>query len=268
MFDFLNKDKLPKNAKKYFLPSKEFIERGETIFLSRFRERFPMERTAGGFALTLKITMVMAIAFVATNVAAVYADEKNVDSMSPLYPLKRYSEVLQVAFTNSSNQSELHVEFAKRRLEEIEILNRKISESDDGEREIIRPETKVDIVTASTSAAPSQWVLEPKKNDGYKSENEVLGRGTTKPGKYNERIESLIDDLGREVEFSLDKIGDSEGPEKKTGPVCMSLRVFVATGSSDIVDRFVDKKPDILKKFESKCFGSFDAGEKENKEED
>jgi hypothetical protein len=122
MFGFFNKDKLPKPLKTILAPKKGFTERTRVLFLSAYKHKFGETIPARKFVFATKVLAVILVAFGITGGISVYADRQNVGPKSPLYPLKLYGEVLQLAISKKEVQPDLHIEFAERRLAEVEIL--------------------------------------------------------------------------------------------------------------------------------------------------
>jgi hypothetical protein len=118
--------KLPPAARKGLLPRKEFMTQGRENFLAAF-DTSPLAtnaRPAPRPYLTIFFKAgigVVAALCVAVGVSA-YADTANVPATSPLYPLKRLSENVQVALAPTSEKAQLQATFAVRRANEIVAL--------------------------------------------------------------------------------------------------------------------------------------------------
>ncbi|HVO28488.1 MAG TPA: DUF5667 domain-containing protein [Candidatus Paceibacterota bacterium] len=120
MFNFFNHGKLPCGARKAIAPRKEFIKETRIAFLAVFGAAHPGARArftamarsfiAGGAIVALFAGM------------SVYADTTNVAADSPLYPLKRLGESVQLAVAPASQKAQLQATFAARRAAEISAL--------------------------------------------------------------------------------------------------------------------------------------------------
>lgn len=108
--------------KKILKPRKEFAAQTKTTFLAVFDATHPGSRIAHGFTALAK-TLVAAGALVALlGSMSVYADTANVAADSPLYPLKRLGESVQLAVAAPAAKAELQATFATRRANEISDL--------------------------------------------------------------------------------------------------------------------------------------------------
>jgi hypothetical protein len=163
-----NRDKLPRNVRRVFEPRKEFAEKTKNLFLLRFGKRFS---SAPYFVphprLVLKIAAAAFAAFVVTGGISVYADMTDVKADNPMYPLKRYSETVRMTLAASSEKPQLHIEFAGRRLAEIEDLKNKAkagvtssTESEnaqiDSEKEDMKKDMKNSLAEASGKSFPDE----------------------------------------------------------------------------------------------------------------
>ncbi len=118
--------KLPRAVEKSLLPRKEFIAQGKERFLAAFdvsslaaaHPAARQARTAMFFKLGIGA---MAVFCVAVGVS-VYADTANVPPTSPLYPLKRLDENIQLTLAPASEKAQLQATFAVRRANEIQTL--------------------------------------------------------------------------------------------------------------------------------------------------
>lgn len=118
------------NIKKFYKPDKAFLERTRHAYLLHYRSRFPHAvRVISGFGYFIRGAAVGAsFIFVLSSVAA-YADGQNVGPTSLLYPLKRTYESVDLLLANEAKKPELHVQFAERRLSEIEEIREERPES-------------------------------------------------------------------------------------------------------------------------------------------
>ena len=118
------------NFRKLYKPDKEFKERNKTIFLSAFKSRFVgIPQRAPAFRYFIRGAAFGAALVLVLTAGATYADQKNVGATSVLYPLKRTSEAVKVAFTKESEKTEIHLELAERRLKEIKQIREKTPQS-------------------------------------------------------------------------------------------------------------------------------------------
>ena len=124
---FISKTKqLPPAAQKGLLPRKEFLTKGKDGFLAAFdASALAMNARPARPPYTTIFFKVgigtMAALCIAVGVSA-YADTANVPATSPLYPLKRLSESVQLALTPAPEKAKLQATFAVRRAEEIAAL--------------------------------------------------------------------------------------------------------------------------------------------------
>jgi hypothetical protein len=108
------------------LPRKQFMDDAKNRFLAAFDAQYgvrsaprAMHRMAGWAK-----GLIVAGAFAAVMVSvSAYADNANVPADSPLYPLKRLSEDVQLALTPASGQAQFEVTLATRRANEIQDLS-------------------------------------------------------------------------------------------------------------------------------------------------
>lgn len=116
------KEDIPETFKKGLLPSAEFLQRGRKNFLaaydaSPFTKSAPHKSSIFALGLKLGVGIMAVIAVVAS--ASAYADTANVSAESPLYPLKRLGETVQLILTPSSQKAQVQANFAVRRANEI-----------------------------------------------------------------------------------------------------------------------------------------------------
>jgi hypothetical protein len=121
--------KLPQEARKSLLPRDEFIAQGKEKFLAAF-DASPLAGASAGknpapaFHWTMFFRAgigALAVICVAIGISA-YADTANVPPTSPLYPLKRLEENVQLAVTPTDDQAQLQATFAVQRANEIDAL--------------------------------------------------------------------------------------------------------------------------------------------------
>lgn len=128
----------PNDIKKLIAPTGEFNEKAKRQFLAVFDTSALAANSAAdsmqkpgraGMAAWLKALIVIgALAAVMVSVSA-YADTKNVAADNPLYPLKRLSENVRLAFTPASEKSQLEATLATRRADEIQDLSTRVPTS-------------------------------------------------------------------------------------------------------------------------------------------
>lgn len=127
------KEAMPEALKKGLSPDEKFIKQGKAHFLAAFdtselaknsgvaANGAPAEKGAFAWVLRIGIGVMAVLAIVACTSA--YADTANVSVNSPLYPLKRLGENVQLALTPSQDKAQLQVSFAERRVAEIAELH-------------------------------------------------------------------------------------------------------------------------------------------------
>lgn len=117
------KEVLPEALKKGLAPDEKFIKQGKAHFLAAFdtSELSKLAPAPKGSPFTwvfkIGIGMMAVLAIVAGTSA--YADTANVSVNSPLYPLKRLGENVQLALTPQQDKAQLQATFAERRVSEI-----------------------------------------------------------------------------------------------------------------------------------------------------
>jgi hypothetical protein len=118
--------------KKLLKPRKEFTETTKTAFLAVFDVAHP-DGVAGvapagtraarnHFGIFAKSAIAFAAILAIFASASVYADTANVAADSPLYPLKRLGESVQLAVAPAPEKAQLQATFAIRRASEIAYL--------------------------------------------------------------------------------------------------------------------------------------------------
>ncbi len=110
--------------KKWLRPRKEFVAKNKAAFLAVFDAAHPEatgKRTHGFTALAKVFVAFGALVAIFAGMS-VYADTANVAADSPLYPLKRLSENVQLAIAPSGEKAQLQAIFAARRADEITAL--------------------------------------------------------------------------------------------------------------------------------------------------
>lgn len=148
MFGFirqkLNERREKKSVQKYlkniFEPRKEFLENSRSLFLSEITNRPGATFGAPVRIMTrhlfLKYAAGMAgVLLFATSAASAYADQTDVSPESPLYPLKKLSENVQLTVASNEKKIALYEKFAERRVKEIGEINDLIGKKTEKEKE-------------------------------------------------------------------------------------------------------------------------------------
>ncbi len=105
--------------KKFFAPAKTFEEKSRMRFLAVFDAHYPIARPSRFILIAKAFAATLAVAAIVLGGVSAYADTMNVSVESPLYPLKRAAESIQLAFTPAAAKPELQATFAVRRVAEI-----------------------------------------------------------------------------------------------------------------------------------------------------
>lgn len=105
-----------------FSPSKEFLRNAKGRFLASFDARYPVPRPATLVLAMKALSAVLGVVVLTLGGASVYADTQNVPADSPLYPLKRLNESVQLALTKSQTKPNVAAALAVRRADEIDEL--------------------------------------------------------------------------------------------------------------------------------------------------
>jgi hypothetical protein len=118
--------------KKLLKPRKEFTEQTKAAFLAVFdvahltgvvaADGMDARITKSHFNVFAKTAIAFAAILAIFASASVYADTANVAADSPLYPLKRLGESVQLAIAPAPEKAQLQVTFATRRASEIAYL--------------------------------------------------------------------------------------------------------------------------------------------------
>ncbi len=105
-------------------PSRAFVARARIRYLSAYQERYPQAhpQAVPVFRYFSRGLVVGVAVAVLVGGASTYAEQKNVDPTSPLYPLKRSSEAIQLVLTTTAERPALHAKLAERRLGEAEAI--------------------------------------------------------------------------------------------------------------------------------------------------
>ncbi len=109
---------------------KDVAEKTKLAYLENYRRKFPFIKEsrrsfhyfAFGFASGIALILII-------SGSAVYANQTNVGADSLLYPMKRIYESIDLGLSGKTEKSLLQVEFADRRLKEIEDITKKSPEN-------------------------------------------------------------------------------------------------------------------------------------------
>ncbi len=124
--NFFKKDKLPKWLLRAIAPDPGRLAYRRRVFLAAYDRKFgtaaisPLRwafvaRVAAGVLIMLGIT---------GGGLSVYADANNVPANSPLYPLKRFNESVQLILSKREDKPQLQMQLAERRTKEIDALKK------------------------------------------------------------------------------------------------------------------------------------------------
>jgi len=126
---FFGRGNLTGRWRSYFSPRREFLKSGKEKFLAAFDAQFGIRVSGLGFrnvrSFAFKILVAMVAIFGLAFGASVYADSRNVPADSPIYPLKRLAESVQLAFAATKAKPVLQAKFATRRKNEITDLEQR-----------------------------------------------------------------------------------------------------------------------------------------------
>ena len=243
------------NPKEIYKSNKEFKDRTKILFLSVARERFGalQTRPSSAFKYFIRGAVSGIAVMLLLASAATYADQKNVGPENILYSLKRSQEVIRVAFSSQEEEPVLHLEFAKRRLDEIKevksknptspkvagLVNALKNEVNNSYETIqentasLQPLSSASVVATTTSspqAASAQ--IPPDENQG----DRAPGNQSDSRIKSKERIKET----------------EKESSNRKNLSVCESWSDII--GDDDVsVEQVINENPDILSHFNSKC---------------
>lgn len=268
------------NLKKLYKPNKDFKERSKVLFLSAYKTKFPIEaQKAPAFRYFLRGAAFGAAMVVVLTAGATYADQKNVGVSSVLYPLKRTSESVKVAFTNQSEKTEIHLELAERRLEEIKEVREKNpgnpkleSLSKDFENEIHNSLLKVEFPKSLQQAKTSAKLnLEVEKENEDSKTPPVAGAPMMAATEIATEDSKLAGDEKSENEDSRGIERALEEKDSRTSPsnkflnfseqqqrACKFWKKIIEEKDFAATD-LVNKTPEILEKYNENCesfFGS------------
>jgi hypothetical protein len=107
------------NFKQFFKPTKAFEEKNKARFLATFGVRYPATARSRWIFGVKTLAATLAVLALALGGISAYADTTNVPVESPLYPLKRVAESVQLAVTLPAAKPALEATFAARRATEI-----------------------------------------------------------------------------------------------------------------------------------------------------
>lgn len=278
------------NIKKFYKPDKAFLERTRHAYLLHYRSRFPHTvRVISGFGYFIRGAAVGAsFVFVLSGVAA-YADGQNVGPTSVLYPLKRTYESVDLLLANEARKPELHVQFAERRLSEIQEIKQEKPESPkiqnltaDFEKEIQRtlsvfeppvslnteranetvieePKRPIEIKKASP---PAQEIGRPAREKKSLPQSRALresdtdittsNKPTSLPAVQASSVLPREDSEEQVFRVSEKQLRAPAAQIKKVAPVCDSIRVFLKR-RGDEVKKILDDNNELFEKYEKNC---------------
>ncbi len=222
-----------------FSPSKKFKEETKTRFLAAFDTRYPtpVRPRASEFVLAIRaFAIVLGIAAVALGGATVYADTRDVSADSPLYPLKRLGESVQLALTVPAVQPQFEASLAARRANEITDLAERHPSS------TLLPNLAHDLDSAVTAS------LGGAENKGRVTE---MGNGTPAAQPAANTMISPV------VSSTAQSPGPEDNQNRKNNvdnlkKVCGTLRSFLNPSSSVVEGGFLGHT-NVLRRFEDRC---------------
>lgn len=220
-------------------PDKKFLEKTKFIYLQSFKQNFPAAPESRSAFRHFSIGLASGIALMLIiSGSAVYADQTNVGADNPLYPMKRAYESVNLKLSAETQKPLLQMEFANRRLHELEDLAQKNS---NGEKAIkLLEDMKISVedsvnsfetaVPASSTPAVTQIINAPVV---FPTETITITTTTeSKPEKETER------EIKKDVERKI--------------AVCESFNEFFDHDSA-YLGRLLRENPDILDKFKGNC---------------
>jgi len=95
---------MPKSVKKSLAPSAEFLSRNKSRYPFRVQREIYAASSARHFSLAARAIASVFAVFRCHDSVAVYADNANVSADSPLYPLKRLNESVQLVLFESRDK--------------------------------------------------------------------------------------------------------------------------------------------------------------------
>ena len=239
--NFFNKEKLPNGFRKILLPRRKFLNASKGAFLAVYDIRYrhmlrPSSHLPSIYRLSISLVALVAIS---TAGASVYADNQNVPADSPLYPLKRLSESVQIVLASSADKPQLQAKLAARRGEEIAQLEAK-DVDDFG--------TDASFVNSATgTVVTSSMVMD--------SSTEIVRHATSTNDTRRRRwdlISSLTHDLHQEIDSSINDADKEDLQDGRLADFCGTLSSAIAS-SSVAAQGNVAAHPDLFLHFENKC---------------
>lgn len=243
------------NPKEIYKSNKEFKERTKLLFLSSAREKFGTLQARPSSAFKYFIRGVASgVAFMLLLVsAATYADQTNVGTGNILYPLKRSQEAIKVAFAKQEEKPALHLELAKRRLDEIKEVKSKDPASSKVASLVtdLKNEISNSYETIQENTAPLQPISPVSVTATATSLPQATSAKTSteeNQGNINPNNQSVIRGKSGERERETDK----KSSDRKNLSICESWSDII--GDDDVsVEQVVSENPDLLDHFNSKC---------------
>jgi hypothetical protein len=227
---FFKKRTLPKKVGELLSPSEAFKQKTKGRFLATFDAHNPMARNTGSqLVFGMKVfAATVAILVVVLGSASAYADTANVAADSPLYPLKRLSESVQLAVATPATKSQLEATFAARRATEITDLESRNPTS-----------TLIGKLSTDLTTEVGASISGTEHERGQSGVSSANASGTT------------TSSLGVAATTSL------EVRLQNTKDVCTTLQSLFGTSSS-LVEKALADHPNLLQRFETQCATSTD----------
>ena len=231
-------------------PNIHFVEKAKEVFLAAYREKFPLPHAGllwaryfvRGFASGVALMLVF-------GGASVYADERNVSTRSAFYPLKRFSEAIQVVLSSEEEKPALHLKLAERRLGELLEIKKENPESPKISK--LRGELKEEVAHSLAAV--------PEEVRGGEGENEKAPEAKVpKTQKTGIQTTPLLEGEQEAEEFHETVIVQeaqeaARRPQhKRAVAICRSFQAFIQGRPPEEGD-IAEHELRLLEKFEKKC---------------
>lgn len=272
--------------KKHFEPEKEFLEKTKAVFLSAVRERYPVRRPARGFALRYVVrglALGVVVVFIVSG-GAVFADEVNVGPTHILYSLKRSQEKIKLVLADETERPILHLEYAERRLEEVERM-KSVNPGSERIGKLVQDlrEEMVQSFVAIGNGEPAEEEMEVtieqrKSGESIKKQSveeededeEIIERAPAMIRKEEAApggtpgAQPMLREEDKEKNVEKEKSEEKKGKlfqkavpaAKQNGknlvPICRSFNGILKSRLQE-VQKIVDDYPEFLEKFERQC---------------
>ena len=268
------------NFKKFYKPKSEFKERNRAVFLSAYKTKFPTSsQNTPAFRYFIRGAAFGAAMVIVLTAGATYADQKNVGVSSVLYPLKKTSEAVKVAFTSGSAKEELHLELAERRFAEIKEVSENNPEnpqietlSKELEKEIQKSILKVELTKIPAAVVQVNSVEDASKPRAPKTAPvPSAGISAGSAQIFSTEIRKTEIEENESNEDSEEK-RDSEknGLESTRGEKTLIKINRRQSNACDLMKKIVtdedsrfsslkERNPEILEKFKENCEAIFDS---------